>query len=71
MAQGSLAYFGTYSVNEADKSYTVRIEGSSFPNQNGTDGKRIVTSLTGDELKVTNPARLAGGQILTVWKRAK
>jgi hypothetical protein len=25
----------------------------------------------GDELKVTNPGRLAGGQTIIVWKRLK
>ncbi len=35
-AQGVLSYFGTYTVNEADKSFTMQIERSSFPNQVGT-----------------------------------
>ena len=29
---GSLAHFGTYAVNEADKSFTYRIESATFPN---------------------------------------
>ena len=29
---GSLAHFGTYSVNEADKSFTFRVENATFPN---------------------------------------
>jgi len=38
---------------------------------NGTDSKRIVTSLTADELKYTNPATLAGRRSEFVWKRAE
>ena len=68
---GSIAYFGTYSINEADKVITVQIEGSTFANQIGTDQKRIITSLTADELKFTNPASTSGATLELVWKRAK
>ncbi len=72
VVQGSIAYFGTYSVNEADKVITVQIEGSTFPNLIGrTDQKRIITSLTADELKFTNPATPSGETLQLVWKRAK
>jgi hypothetical protein len=27
--------------------------------------------LSGDDLKITNPGRLAGGQTINIWKRAK
>jgi len=27
--------------------------------------------VTGDDLKLDNPARMAGGKNVTVWKRAK
>ena len=71
VVQGSLAYFGTYSVNEADKVISVLVEGSSFANMiGGPDQKRIVTSLTADELKFINPAGKSGATEL-VWKRAK
>ena len=56
VVEGSLAYFGTYSVNEADKVITPKVEGSTFANMIGTDQKRIITSLTADELKFTNPS---------------
>jgi lipocalin-like protein len=39
VAQGSIAYFGTYSVNETDKTITTHIESCTFPNWNGTDRK--------------------------------
>jgi len=72
VVQGSLAYFGTYSVNEADKVITAQIEGSTFANMiGGPDQKRIITSLTDDELKFTNPASTSGATLELVWKRAK
>jgi hypothetical protein len=59
--QGAIALFGTYTVNEADRSITIRVEGSSYPNWNGTDLKNFVESITADELKVRNPAPSIGG----------
>jgi hypothetical protein len=69
-AESVLSYFGSYTVNDAEKSYTIQIESSSFTNQTANPAKRLV-ALTGDEMTVTNPGRLAGGQTITVWKRAK
>jgi hypothetical protein len=71
VAQGSVAYYGTYTVNEADKVVNVHIAGGSFAKFNGTDGKRLIASLTADELKFTNPATSVGSSADTVWKRAK
>ena len=69
--QGSVSSFGTYSVNEANKTYTIRFEGSSYPNLEGTESTRPFT-ITGDELRVTNPAPTAGGPpSQLVYKRAK
>jgi hypothetical protein len=71
VAEGLVAYYGTYTVNEADKVIAVHIVGGSFATFNGTDGKRIITSLTADELKLTNPANSTGTSAETVWTRAK
>lgn len=72
VVQGSIAYFGTYSVNEADKVIAAQIEGSTFPNAiGGPDQKRIITSLTANELRFTNPAATSGATLELVWKRAK
>jgi hypothetical protein len=46
----------TYTVNEANKSFTVRFEGSSYPNNTGVEKTRPFT-LTGDDLKIINPAK--------------
>jgi Lipocalin-like domain len=69
--QGSIAYFGTYSVNEADGTFTFHIERCSYPNWIGTNQLRLVTSLTAEELKYTNPSASIGGTAELVWKRAK
>jgi len=68
--QGSIAYFGTYTVNDADHTLTFHIERCTFPNWDGTDQKRSVT-ITGDEMKYTNTAASGGGKAELVWKRAK
>jgi hypothetical protein len=68
-AEGTQTYFGTYSVNEADRSIAIHIEASSFPNWNGTDQKRMV-SITGDQLTLTYRPP-SGENVDVVWKRAK
>jgi len=69
--QGSIAYYGTYSVSENGKVVTYHIEGSTFPNWRGTDQKRLV-KISGDELTVSNPAPSTGfGNAWSAWKRAK
>jgi hypothetical protein len=68
-ADGTITYFGTYSVSEADSSIAIHIEGSSFPNWNGADQKRFV-AIAGDQLILT--VRLPAGDVVDViWKRAK
>ena len=69
IAQGSFSYYGSYSVDEPKKTIILKIERSSFPNQIDTSGTRVITSLTADELKYDNPARLAGGKTHLAWKR--
>jgi hypothetical protein len=68
---GSIAYYGTYTVNEADKTITPKLDGSTYANLvGGPEQKRIITSLTADDLKFTNPRTPAGVTLLTIWKRA-
>ena len=75
VAQGTLAHFGTYTVNDADKSFNFRVESSSFPNWNGTQQKRSITALTDDVLtyNVPNPAGMPSDvtHVELVWRRAK
>jgi hypothetical protein len=71
IVHGSIGYFGTYAVNEADKSINLRTDGSTFPNWVGTEQKRLFT-LAGDEFKYANPTTTVGaGVVHVVWKRAK
>jgi hypothetical protein len=68
---GSLAYFGTYALNEADRTLTVRIEASTYPNFEGSEQKRLFT-LAGDTLTLANPTPSAGGgTAVQVWRRSQ
>lgn len=68
-ADGTITYFGTYSISDADSSIAIRVEGSSFPNWNGMEQKRFV-SIAGDQLTLT--VRPPGRDVVDVsWKRAK
>ena len=70
--QGSIAHFGIYAIDEAKGTISLRYDGSTYPNWTGTDQKRTNLTLSGDELKWTNPAPSAGGApAVVVWKRAK
>jgi hypothetical protein len=73
IVHGSLAYFGTYSVSETDKTYTTHIESCTFPNWNGTE-RKTAFSISGDELSTTavsGPPSIGTGKAYLVWKRAK
>lgn len=64
VSQRVVAYFGTYTVDEAKHVVTLHIEQSSFPNWNGTDQERKF-AFKGDKLHYTatsstaNPAESA------------
>ncbi len=71
-AEGVVAQFGTWSVNEPDKTLVRRIEGALLPNSEGTQRSSAV-SLTGDELRLTESSAPAqgGGTTVAVFQRAK
>jgi len=71
IVSGAIAMYGTYSVNETEKTITVRFEGSTFSGFNGTEGKRFITSLSAEEMKTTNPATSIGTKAESIWRRAK
>jgi hypothetical protein len=62
------ANFGTWSVNEADKTLIRRFEGALNPNNEGAETKDSI-SLAGDELKLVGAA--GGGLLTEVLRRAK
>lgn len=63
---GSSTHYGTIAVEGAV--LTMRLEGASFPNWEGTEQKRAFT-LTGDELSYRVPPRPDGGVPISVWRR--
>jgi len=66
-----VASFGTYSVDEVNKSFSTRVEGNVFPNLVGLDQKRMITSMTADELKYSNPTTSTGVTAEATWRRVK
>jgi len=67
---GSIAYFGTYTVDDGNKVISLRMDASTFANQLSTDQKRTITSITANELKYDTVA-LNGDKISIGLKRAK
>jgi Lipocalin-like domain len=61
--------FGTWTVNEADKTLTRRFEAALVPNVEGTEEKFSV-SLAGDELKFVR-TEATGARTDVVYRRAK
>jgi hypothetical protein len=71
VVQGSIAYFGTYSASEAGNVIKYHIDGSTYPNWQGTDQERLF-KLSGDELTLTNfTTSIGAGNAYSVWKAAK
>ncbi len=69
--QRNIACFGTYSINDADHTISVHIEGSTFPKWTGMDQQRRFT-LAGDQLKWTNASASGGaGTAELAWKRVR
>ena len=72
VASGSVAYTGTYTVDESTKTIHANVETSTFANLIGaTNQRRIVTSISDDEMKFMNPRTPAGMTLEFVWKRAR
>jgi hypothetical protein len=69
IVHGSLGYFGTYSTNGAAKTFTVHIEGATFPNWIATSQTRSY-AISGDELRITNPTASGGRPATIIPKRA-
>jgi hypothetical protein len=67
IVQGSLTFFGKWSLNAT--ALTFHIERSSFPNWNGMDQTRVVTSLTHTRMTITAPASTLGARGDQTWTR--
>ena len=67
---GLLAFYGTYSVNEAGQVLILHPEASTFPSWIGADQKRYL-KLGGDRLTWINRTAAIGAEVVeVVWKRA-
>jgi hypothetical protein len=71
VAMGSIAYYGTLSIDDATHTVTLHVANNSFSNWDGTDQKRIITKLAGDDLTWSDPATSMGGTSVNIWKRTK
>ena len=72
VASRPIAYAGTYTVDESTRTIHANIETSTFPNLVGAPNqRRIITSITADEMTFMNPRTPAGVTLEIVWKRAK
>jgi len=69
ITQGTLAYYGTYTVDEQKKMLMVNVKGSTFANQTDTKQTRVITSITPTEMTFTNPAATSGGTLELRFKR--
>ena len=69
-AEGTMTYFGTYSISETDPTISIHIAASSFPNWNESDQKRDFV-ITGDQLILVARALPTGGRAVVTWRRAK
>jgi hypothetical protein len=71
VASGSIAYTGTYTVDETSKTIHANIETSTFANLVGAPNqRRIVTSISADEMRFVNPRTPSGVTLEFLWKRA-
>ena len=67
----SIAYYGTYSIDENTRVMMVNLAASTYANVAAIPNqKRNVTLLTADELKFDNPRTPNGMTLRTAWKRA-
>jgi hypothetical protein len=68
--EGLIAMFGTYKINEMEKSVLLDVVGGSYPTWDNTHQKRFIT-INGDELTYRNPTPASGGgTAVVVLKRA-
>jgi len=70
IVHGTIAYFGTYTIDESTHVLIVNVEGSTFPNFDGGTQTRIL-SFSGDEVTYFNPTPSMGGTAKVTYRRAR
>ncbi len=67
----SIAYYGTYSIDETTKVMSVNLAASTYANVAAIPNqKRTITLINANELKFDNPRKPNGMTLRTSWKRA-
>ena len=69
IVQGSLAFFGTYSLQ--NMIITMHVEGGTWPGWTGSALDRHIISLSEDEMKWTDPSPTIGGSAENAWARIR
>jgi hypothetical protein len=71
IVQGSIAYFGRYSINESESKINLHFDGSTFPNWDGIDQVRLLV-LSGDYLEIISPvSTFGGGSVHLIVRRVR
>jgi hypothetical protein len=71
VASGSIAYTGTYAVDERSRTIHVNVEASTYPNfVEAPNQLRMIASISGDEMRTISPRTASGVTLEFVWKRA-
>jgi hypothetical protein len=68
IVDGSMAHFGTVTVDSTNHTLDFRIETSTYANWDGIEQKRAF-KVEGDELRYTNSSGTTGSATELVWKR--
>jgi Lipocalin-like domain len=71
LSVGTLAYYGTYTVNEKDRTIDEKLEASTFPNQLDVPQIRTITAISATAMHFGNSAAVGGGRIDMDWVRVK
>jgi hypothetical protein len=72
VVQGCIAYFGSYTIDEATHVITVNVDGSTFPNFAGGTQTRTLSFNGDDEVTYLNPTpSMGGGTAKVTYRRAK
>jgi hypothetical protein len=69
--EGYFAYYGSYTVDSNEGVVTHHVEGSLYPNYNGSDQRRFFR-LSGNQLRLRTPPIVSGGrtsEFELVWER--
>jgi Lipocalin-like domain len=70
IVQGSVAYFGRYSIDEKERKMNLHYDGSTYPNWDGEDQSRLI-EISADDLKIVLPVSDSGGTVHLVLRRIK